>query len=397
MSQTVAERAAKLGLGDPSLWPGGEIDVHISVQSIDQLRDLLDSGADEAKRASHVAAMFQGIDPAGAPDGGLLRRVYHYVYGNDPLSAEDRAAMEPAFPMKVRVFMADDITKDTQWDLGTSDKPVSVTVGTLTLNQGGYVSIQNTSLDFTVDNLIRNGDPGPDIQGDFLILGVRGGKGGDGITPKAPGQAQNGSVGVCFSPGVSGDGGGSGTTGTFGTEGGTGEDGEKGLPSLHATITIKKTVGGTASNIIIATQCGPGGDGGKGGDGSPGGQGGNGGDGVTCGCTSNTGGTGAQGGKGGTGGSGGKGGKGGDATENITVNVPAAYKSAITKFEMRTPGGDGGRVGQPGPGGAGGTGGTGGKGNASGSSGDFGGTGDPGKPGARGDDGTTATITITPT
>jgi hypothetical protein len=385
MPPTFGDCVDKLGFADPATWPGGEIDALITVRSVDQLKDLLDSGATEAEREAHVRAMFESIDAASEPDGGLLRRVHFYVYGNDPLSAEDRAAIEVAFPLQVRVITAVDKTIDSQWDLGTSVTPmVKVCLGTLTMNQGGYVSIENTMLDFRVDDLIRNGNAGPNIPGDFLILGVPGTRGRDGSSPPPPGQAQSGAPGECSSGGVSGHGGGNGSPGVAGTPGGGGEDGQDGLPSLSATIMINNSIGGTAPQIVIATQSGSGGAGGNGGNGSAGGQGGNGGNGVTCGCTGNAGGTGAQGGKGGSGGNGGNGGNGVDAQADVVVQAPAAFLDKITGVRTPAPPGLGGAAGLAGPGGAGGAGSTGGKDNPGGDPGGQGAAGDPATAGKAG-------------
>jgi len=384
MAITFAERAAKFGFGDPSTWPSGEIDALITVESIDHLKDILDSGADSDERAAHVAALFSGIAPDPA-DGGLLQGVHHYVFGNDALSEEHREAVEPAFPMQIRAIMAVDKTIDSQWDLGQSAPPVSVTLGTLTMNQGGYVTIENTVLlAFTVDNLIRNGNAGGP-PGDFIIAGVTGRTGGVGSTPVPPGQAQSGNPGTCSSAGIAGPGGGNGTPGATGTVGGTGEPGRDGLPSLPATITINTSVGGTAAQVIVASMSGAGGVGGTGGNGSAGGQGGNGGNGVSCGCTGNAGGTGAQGGTGGAGGVGGPGGNGVDAAGNVMVNVPAAFFNKIVGLQLQAPPGAGGAPGTPGVGGAGGGGSSGGKHNSGGSGG---GTGAGGGPGTRGPSGT---------
>lgn len=383
MALTFAERAAKFGLGDPSTWPSGEIDALITVQSIDHLKDILDSGDDPDSRAAHVAALFSGIAPDPA-DGGLMQGVHHYVFGNDALSEEHRGAVEPAFPMQMRAIMAIDKTIDTQWDLGQSAAPVSVTLGTLTMNQGGFVTIENTVLlGFTVDNLIRNGNAG-NTPADFIIGGVTGTTGGAGSNPPAPGQAQSGNPGTCSSAGIAGPGGGNGSTGAIGTVGGTGGQGGNGLPSMPATITINTSVGGTAAQVIVASKSGDGGAGGVGGNGSAGGQGGNGGNGVSCGCTGNSGGTGAQGGTGGAGGLGGPGGNGVDAAGNVMVNVPTAFFSKIVPLQLPAPPGAGGGPGTPGGGGAGGGGSSGGKHNSGGGGGGIGAGGGPGSQGPSG-------------
>lgn len=398
MAATFAERVAKFGLGDPALWPGETIDAQITVQDVDHLKDILDSGMSAAERRAHAHAMFDGVTQGSDSESGLLRRVYEYVYGDSELSDEDRELVRAAFPLEVRVVAAPDKTITTPWVFGPSGSPVVMILGTLTINQGGCIVIGNTVLNLTMDNLIRNGTTGVPGYYDFNILGVDGQAGSNGAQPDAPGQAQNGAPGLCSSAGIAGKGGGNGKTGATGTVGGTGGEGPDGLPSLPATITIKFTIGGSAPQIMIATRSGAGGAGGQGGTGAQGGKGGNGGNGVTCGCTGNSGGTGGQGGKGGAGGVGGPGGNGVDAVGNVVVNVPAAYASKISPVELVAGAGAGGGAGSGGPGGAGGNASSGGKHNNGGSAGGKGGPGGPGSPGRRGiRPGRPATITVQPT
>lgn len=398
MAATFAERVAKLGLGDPTMWPGETIDAQITVRDVDHLKDILDPGMGAAERKAHAHAMFDGVTQGSDSESGLLRRVYEYVYGDSELSDEDREVVGAAFPLEVRAVAAPDKTISTPWNLGQSGSPVVMILGTLTINQGGYILIGNTVLNFTVDNVIRNGTSGASGAYDFNILGVDGNTGSPGAQPAAPGQAQNGPPGTCSSAGIAAGGGGNGSTGAVGTVGGTGGDGADGLPSLPATITIKSTIGGSAPQVTIATRSGAGGAGGPGGTGAQGGQGGNGGNGVTCGCTGNSGGTGGQGGTGGPGGVGGPGGNGIDAGGNVVVIVPAAYASRILPVQLLASAGAGGGAGSGGPGGAGGGASSGGKHNDGGSGGGTGGAGGPGKTGPRGlRPGKPGTITVQPT
>lgn len=382
------------------MWPGEEIDALIIINDIEHLKDILDSGLPEATREAHMKALFEGVTVGSDADSQLLHRVHDYVFGNGTLSSEDRQTIASAFPLEIMTFAAEDKTINTPWNLGKSTSPVVVNLGTLTINQGAYVTIENTLLNFTVDNLVRNGNTGSSNFGDFNVLGVAGAAGTPGTTPAKPGQAQSGAPGNCSSAGIAGRSGGNGSTGATGTVGGTGGRGGDGLPSMPATITINKDIklGTGVPQIILRTISGAGGNGGAGGTGAQGGQGGNGGDGVTCGCTGNSGGSGGIGGTGGQGGPGGPGGNGTDAAGNITVFVPAAHANKIVPLPLPAQPGAGG------PGGAGGSGGDGGGGSSGGkhnSGGPGGGKGAPGAPGAAGPSGTVvgkaANVNIQPT
>jgi len=399
MTKTFEERLAKLGLGDPSNWLCDEIDALITVESVDDLKEILDFGFEKAAREAHVKALFEGVAQSSDNESALLRRVHDFIFGSAELSPDDRKLVDAAFPLEVGIMAAPDKKINSQWHLGKSTSPVVVNVGTLTIEQSGYITIENTLLNFNVDTIIRNGTTGSTV-GDFNILGVAGAAGTTGPTPDAPGQAQNGNPGNCSSAGIAGSGGGNGTTGAVGTIGGVGTDGKDGLPSMPATINITKGVqlGPNASQIVIKTMSGAGAPGGAGGTGSKGGKGGNGGNGVSCGCTGNSGGSGGQGGKGGPGGVGGPGGNAVDAAGNIIVNVPAQFANMFVPLPVTAQPGTGGAAGAGGSGGDGGSGGSGGKHNSGGSSG---GSGAPGDPGTRGPGGTQtgkpATVLIQPT
>lgn len=400
MAKTFEERVIKLGLGDPTHWLCEEIDALIIVESVDDLKEMLDLGNDQATREAQVKALFEGVAPGNDQDSAFLRRVHEFVFGGAQLSDEDRKAVDSAFPLEVSVVAAPDKKINSRWDLGKSTSPVVVNIGTLTIEQGGYITIENTVLTFNVDTIVRNGNTGSGNLGDFNILGVAGANGSTGPTPAAPGQAQSGNPGSCSSAGIAGPGGGNGSTGATGTVGGPGTKGGDGLPSMPATITINKGIqlGPNASQIIIRTQSGPGGAGGVGGTGAKGGKGGNGGNGVRCGCTGNSGGSGGQGGKGGDGGTGGAGGNGVDAIGNIIVNVPAQFANQIVPIPVPAQPGPGGAAGAGGSGGDGGSGGSGGKHNSGGSNGGSGGSGGPGQQGPGGTQvGKPAVINVQPT
>lgn len=400
MAKTFEERVAKLGLGDPANWVTEEIDALIIIEGIDTLKEMLDLGYDQQAREAYVKALFEGVTQGSDDGSALLRRVHEFIFGTAQLSAADRKLVESAFPLELGVVAAPDKKINSQWHLGKSASPQIINVGTLTIEQGGYVTIENTLLTFNVDTIIRNGNTGSANNGDFNILGVAGGPGSTGGTPSAPGQAQNGEPGNCSSAGIAGRSGGNGSTGAVGTIGDAGGKGGDGLPSMPATINISKGIqlGANVSQIIVRTQSGAGGAGGAGGTGSKGGKGGNGGNGVTCGCTGNSGGTGGQGGKGGPGGVGGQGGNAVDAAGNIIVNVPAAVANLIVPVPLQAQPGAGGPAGAGGSGGDGGGGSSGGKHNSGGSAGGSGAPGDPGKPGSGGTQvGKPATVLVQPT
>src|SRR5690242_12106414 len=399
MTKTFEERVAKLGLGDPSNWLTEEIDALYIIEDIETLKEMLDLGFDQQQREAHVRALFAGVAQGSDSESALLRRVHEFIFGTAELSAADRTLVESAFPLELEVITAPDKKINSQWHLGKSTSPTIVNVGTLTIEQGGYITIENTVLNFNVDTIIRNGNSGSN-NGDFNILGVAGKAGATGTTPNPPGQAQNGNPGNCSSAGIAGSPGGNGSTGAVGTVGGTGDPGGDGLPSMPATINIAKGIqlGPGVSQILITTMSGAGGAGGPGGTGSKGGKGGNGGNGVTCGCTGNAGGTGGQGGKGGQGGVGGPGGNAVDAAGNIIVYVPAQFANLIVRIPLQAQPGVGGAAGNGGKGGDGGGGSSGGKHNSGGGGGGEGAPGDGGSRGANGTHvGKPAVIDVQPT
>jgi hypothetical protein len=400
MPKKFQERAAKLGLGDPTIWPGEEIDSFITSNDVDQLKKMIGFDGDKAAGEARVKALFDGIKIGSDPESALLHRVHQFIFGAAELSAQDRKLVDSAFPLVVETITAENKTIDTPWHLGKSTSPVYVNLGKLTINQGAYIIIENTILDFKVDDVVRNGNTGNANFGDFNILGVTGTTGGTPPTPGAPGQAQSGQPGNCSSSGVAGSPGGNGSRGADGTPGGEGGKGGDGLPSMPATIEITNSIafGPNVSQLVVKTMSGAGGPGGQGGQGSPGGQGGNGGNGATCECTGNAGGSGNIGGTGGPGGPGGPGGNAVDASGNIVIKVPAEYSNVIVRLPVKAQPGAGGGPGAAGVGGPGGGAGTGGKHNSGGSPGGIGATGGPGSRGADGTRiGEPAQILIEPT
>lgn len=385
------ERAKLLGVSPDTDFRGV-----IRIESLERLIEILT----DQKEPKSGELLFAGIAPVR--DNltlQLSRKLVEHIYCGQDLSDGDRAAVDTAFPLDVNVISIPEKTISTEWNLNeeTPTGLVLVSVGTLTINDGGTVTIANRQLDLTVDHLVRNGTALPGGRGEFNILGIDGAQGTKPDAAKAPGQAGSGNPGNCSSAGIAGAAGEKGTPGEPGSKGAEGGKGGGGKPSLPAIMRFTTSVTATG-RIKVLTHSGAGGKGGEGGQGSMGGQGGNGGNGVTCGCTGNAGGSGASGGRGGTGGTGGPGGNGADAEGNIIVWVPA---NAISKFDspVRLPAhaGEGGDPGLRGEGGAGGKAGSGGKHNDGGSAGGPGAVGDPGTRGPDGQhNGTPAEIYILP-
>lgn len=401
---TFSDRQKALGVSADS---DKDVVTLIHVQDVDELKQILNAspgpaaaGSASPKLASS-AAMFDGIPANADLETQLLRKISAYCYDDAVLNPKDREMVNTAFPMTVGVASGPPLVVNNELDLGTlvpGSGPIVLNYGQVTLNPGGYIVVRGRPLTFTMDTLVRNGSTG-NAYSDFNILGVTGTAGTKGSSPSAPGQATNGSPGNCSSAGIAGSPGTEGKPGAPGTPGGQGNPGGPGKPSMPAVITITSNVV-TASNVPVtfATSSGAGGQGGPGGDGSTGGQGGNGGNGVTCGCTGNSGGAGGQGGKGGTAGSGGPGGDGVDAAGNITINVPAAFVSQISKISFDAQPGSGGAPGSPGAAGLGGAASSGGKHNDGGSAGGKGAVGDPGSTGVPGTrTGKPAVINVQPT
>lgn len=374
------QRAAKLGHPAEGLRTG--VTAVLEVASVDALRELLDNGLSEAEREAREEELFGNVPRNTPGEAGLLRRVQGYLYGNTPLSADDRERIKQAFPVKVFTESAEDPVLSGPNDWGTSVGLVIKNYGTVTMNDQAYVTIQNSPLQLTMDNLIRKGTP-PAGWGDFNIRGATGPAVGASPAGSTGGDGGTGTNGDCSSVGIAGKSGSNGKPGSTGSTGPTGTAGNDGLASMNAEITVTTKISG-ASSIFISTRSGTGGVGGAGGKGGNGGKGGTGGNGATCECTGSGAGNGGDGGRGGDGGPGGPGGNGTNAAGSIRVKVPTGQVGMIVANKFTAPVGDGGAGGAPGAGGGGGAAGKGGKHNGDGSSGATGGSGSTGSVGPRG-------------
>lgn len=361
----------------------GPVETTVTVESVDQLRWLMDLGLDDEARAEHYDALFGASGTGEGVADELVRNVAAYAVGDAPLTRSTRRAVAPAFPLTLNVLAEPGpITVTGKQDLSRTDgRPTLAVFTDVTMKPGGYFYCAGTTLTFTCDTFTRADPIGGD--NDFAIVGVTGTTPGKPATPGQAGKAGSGGPGNCSSGGIAGPGGGNGTKGDEGTKGTPGSTGGAGTPSQPTTIWIKKSL--NAPQLVVYTQSGIGGTGGPGGDGGLGQPGGNGGNGVDCGCTGNAGGSGAAGGRGGKGGRGGDGGEGTDAVGNITVFVPTgADIGKVADYAQGAPPGQPGTPGTGGDGGAGGTGGSKGKHNDAGSDAGKGGQGDPGDQGNAG-------------
>jgi hypothetical protein len=98
------------------------------------------------------------------PHSGILGQILSYVHGGQAtLPANVVSRVEPIFPLALDAISAStkSLANGEVWDLGTSASPVVVNLGTLTMNPGSSIRIQNTVLNFTVDTLVRNAGPTP--------------------------------------------------------------------------------------------------------------------------------------------------------------------------------------------------------------------------------------------
>jgi hypothetical protein len=382
----VEEIAGKLGHDVTSLRAGQEIRSTVQVNSLDELKQLFDHGEAPEQRATVAQTIGadrpEHADPENDSLDAVTHRVEAHVLGDAPISDADRQRVAAAFPMHVTAISAPDKTlgPGEVWDLGTSTSAVTVNLGTLTMQPGSAIKIQNTVLSFTVATLVRNAGTGGAANYDIGIFGATGGTGTAGTQGGAGGPGGTGNPGTCQSGGgISGNDGGVGGVGSAGATGGVGGVGNDGLPALSATIKVGSLTG-SAGQLVVATQSGTGGYGGPGGTGGAGGSGGHGGDGANCGCEGTNGGSGGQGGHGGAGGTGGTGGSGVSGS-NVYVTVPSGQTNMIVRVRNPAPSGPGGT------GGAGGGQGTGGSGGSAGKHQSSGGSGSAGSPGAQGNPG----------
>lgn len=399
MNLTFRERAQRLGHSLELLDKGIPVTSTATVDTPEQLREAIRlsnpfTGPELAKQ------LFGNIPLKSSSEDGsaaaTLRRVNEYIYGNGVLSEQDRERIKYAFPMKLQATSIPVWTPTSPVSINNPAQAQTYNVGTLTLNQGIYISVYQTVFTLCVDDVIRNGNNGnPTAYGDINIYGMTGTTGTGG----GPGtQGATGSLGSQSSCTVSGsepgDPGGPGGTGGVGHTGGSGFPGGDGQPSYQATINFIKSITG---NIYIFSRSGTGGIGGPGGTGGRGGQGGNGRDGANCECTGTNGGNAGNGGDGGMGGTGGNGGNGKDRSADIVVNVISAYKQNVSGSTGAAPYGNYGLGGPGGPGGPPGSKGSGGKHSDDGSAGSNGITGATGAHGNPGTiQGKSATITINP-
>ncbi|MET3724601.1 hypothetical protein [Sphingomonas trueperi] len=365
-----AERAAAFGLSPEAGYAG-----IITIDTLEKLTSFLTASGINPS----LESLRQGLAPVG--DAFIDRAsdaVARHIHG-DTLSTEDRALADQVFPLDVYLVSNPNMTISSEWNLSAQSGggPVVVSLGTLTVKDGGYIVINGQALDFTADALVRDGTATlPSGVGLFNILGKNGTTGTKGTTPASPGQAKSGSPGDCSSAGIAGSSGGDGTPGDPGSPGNTGNPGGAASPSMLASIRLGAVT--TSIDLPIVTQSGCGGTGGVGGDGANGGRGGNGGNGATCGCTGSSGGSGAQGGRGGDGGQGGPGSNAVDAAGNVTAFLPSAVASRFPPVKLTATPGAGGQGGSGGDGGDGGGAGSGGKHNDGGSAGGSGGQGNQG-------------------
>lgn len=378
------ERAEQLGHSLERLQKGHKISTVISVPNVEELKALLDDGSNEESKQLKSSRLFDGISDEG-PEARILKKVYSYVYGNGSLDENDHKELSHIFPIDVLATSAADETYKGWKNLGVSQLNVIVNIGTLTMEDQSYVTVQNSTLTFTVDKLIRQGSA-PAGKADFSVLGLAGKNGGIADKGEDGGKGDDGKGGNCSSAGIAGDSGQNGVGGGTGKVGNTGPAGTVGLPSMPAIINIKNSLE-VNGQFTILSESGSGGAGGVGGVGGKGGKGGKGGDGASCGCTGSGAGNGATGGTGGDGGVGGKGANGADAAGNVIVNVHSDYLSKVQGLKKDPIIGLGGYGGAGGAGGDGGGKGSGGKHNSNGSDGSKGGSGNKG---AIGGDGTYA-------
>ena len=217
------DRLAALGVPADAAGPDGVLDTTVTVYNVDQLRDLLDPGFDDAGRRDHFDALFAGVGPEGGEgdaESRLVDRVAAHVFGAEELSDDDREAITPAFPLSVKVLGSPGpMTVSAPKDISTADGRLSIVdVTDLTITQGGYFICRSTPLQFKCQTLTRTGDTGSNA-GDFNILGTVGATPPTPPQPPTPTQAPKGKDGECSSSGIAGTGGQPGTPGEPGTPG----------------------------------------------------------------------------------------------------------------------------------------------------------------------------------
>ena len=158
------ERAERLGHSVKQLRAGYAVRSTVTVPDVDALRDFMDDGSDAEGRARNESRLCGHAPVSSADDdpseAALMRRVQAYVYGNAELGDDDRDRIASAFPMQVQAeSLANQSYPAGQTVLGTSQGPVTLNYGTVTFANQAYVTIYNTPLTFTCDNIVRTGGP----------------------------------------------------------------------------------------------------------------------------------------------------------------------------------------------------------------------------------------------
>ena len=276
------------------------VDTTVMVESIDQLKWLLDIGLDDKGRAEHFAVLFAATGGGGEGFADeLVRNIAAYAVGDEALSDDAREAIAPAFPLTIG---GDRRSATDHRGREEGSQPHRRHAEPRALHRrddeaGWLLLLRGHQSDLH----LRHVHPGRLDRrdgSDFQIVGLTAARPRRSrTTPGQAGRAGSGGPGECSSgrdrrATAVGD----GTTGDRGTKGTDGTDGDNGTGSQAATIWIKKAL--TAPQLVFYTQSGPGAKGGDGGDGGLGQPGGNGGNGVSCGCTGNAGGSGKAGGPG---------------------------------------------------------------------------------------------------
>src|SRR5215831_4016230 len=164
--------AKSLGHDVAALMAGKEIRTNLTVHNLAELKAALNPDGE--------------ILPLGAAAGlsGVIGEVTRYVYVGQALTPEAARRVELLFPLEVNAISANDkvLAPDEVWDLGTSTSPVTVNLGTLTMQPGSSVRIQNTVLQFTVETLCRNTWSSPPTQATGKITFTGAASNGDTVT-----------------------------------------------------------------------------------------------------------------------------------------------------------------------------------------------------------------------
>lgn len=376
-------RSRQLGHHVEALRSGESVITTRQIHSLEELRQYL---ANHQVYVSGEPMVKMALGAAPQSESQLMQHVMDYAIGNtDQLAHGVAESIQSAFPLSVSEESAPDKTFGKGENLLAESRGgiVSFNYGTVTIEDGGWLTVRNTNVIFKCDRLILKGAPTGDWC-DINILGVDAKNAGEsGTAGSTGGRPQNKSgwcEGLYAHPGHNGE------NGATGIAGSTGNHALPGLPSLTADFQIIKAIESSRAFITVQSRSGAGGNGGKGQKGGTGGKGGKGGDGATCGCGGSRGGNGGNGGRGGQGGNGGNGSDGVDAQGNITIMVPEEWVEKVKSIEVPANFGQRGDQGAGGDGGPGGDGGGGGKNNPGGDKAEslgVGPNGDFGKPGTK--------------